>query len=197
MPPLFWPRQNLVRCVAQRHGQRHGQRHDGRGGAGGVSGLGPVVLLPGYARRYVSARGGCVDVHETHGKLELRQNLPVAVFLADRGEAVRLLPVSRVPGVKSPDATRNDVTWEFKVPETSTRNALDKALRDGSKQAPCVLLKLPAGIDRLVLQVALVDRVQRTAAVQAVAVLLGEQLLSFSRQAILTGAFRHELLQKK
>ena len=158
-----------------------------------MSSLGLPDLLPGYARRYVSASGGCVDVHETHGKLELRQNLPVAVFLADRGEAVRLLPVAREPGIKSPDAARNGVTWEFKVPESGTRNALDKALRDGSKQAPCVLLKLPADINLSVLQVALVDRVQRTVAIQEVALLLGNRLISFSRQAILTGTFRNEL----
>ena len=92
-------------------------------------------LWPGYARRYVSANGGCVDVHDTHGKLELRQNLPVAVFLADRGERVRLLPVSREPGSKSADATRNGIEWEFKAPAGRTANAIDQALRGANRQA--------------------------------------------------------------
>jgi len=72
---------------------------------------------PGYARRYVGETGGCVDVHETHGKQELRQNLPIAVFLADLGERVCLLPVVRVPGTKSADASRDGIMWEFKTLE--------------------------------------------------------------------------------
>ena len=40
-------------------------------------------------------------MHETHGKLESRQNIPVVLFLAARGEQVRLLPVLRIPGSKA------------------------------------------------------------------------------------------------
>ena len=98
-----------------------------------MSSFGLADLPPGYARRYVSANGGWVDVHETHGKLELRQNLPVAVFLADKGEQVQLLPVSRLPGSTSADASRNGVEWEFKNLESVTANAVDTALRNASK----------------------------------------------------------------
>ncbi len=63
--------------------------------------------LPGYFRLFQGADGSFVDMHETHGKLESRQNIPIALFLAVRGERVRLLPVLRVPGSKCPDATRD------------------------------------------------------------------------------------------
>ena len=50
-------------------------------------------LLPGSFRIFQGANGAFVDMHETHGKLESRQNIPIALFLAARGERVRLLPV--------------------------------------------------------------------------------------------------------
>lgn len=73
-------------------------------------------LLPGYFRIFQGIDGSFVDMHETHGKLESRQNIPIGLFLAARGERVRLLPVFDLRSVKSPDAIRNDVEWEFKVP---------------------------------------------------------------------------------
>ena len=155
-----------------------------------MSGLGPVVLLPGYARRYVSARGGCVDVHETHGKLELRQNLPVAVFLADRGEAVQLLAVSRVPGSTSADATRNGVEWEFKSLESSSANAVDTALRNASKQANRVLLAVPPDIRPALLEQAMFDRLRRSLNLQEVAILKSGELYHFTRNEVMQNAFR-------
>ena len=46
-------------------------------------------------------------MHETHGKLESRQNIPIALFLAARSEHGRLLPVLDLRNVKSLDAFRN------------------------------------------------------------------------------------------
>ena len=99
-------------------------------------------LLPGYFRLFHGANGSFVDMHETHGKLESRQNIPIALFLAARGEQVRLLPVLREPGSKCADATRDGVEWEFKVPEGRTANAIDKALRDAKRQAARVLIQV-------------------------------------------------------
>ena len=69
--------------------------------------------LTGYFRLFQAADGSFVDMHETHGKLESRQNIPIALWLAARGERVRLLPVLRIPGTKCADATRDGVEWEF------------------------------------------------------------------------------------
>ena len=154
-----------------------------------MSGLLPD-LLPGYARRYVSASGGSVDVHETHGKLELRQNLPVAVFLADRGERVRLLPVSREPGSKSPDATRNEVAWEFKNLENPTANAVDTALRHASRQADCVLLAVPTLMKSALLEQAVFDRLRRSANLAEVAILKNGELYQLTRAEVLQNTFR-------
>jgi len=144
----------------------------------------------GYTRVFENPVGGFVDVHENHGKQESRQNLLVALFLAARGERVCLLGVHPEAGKKNPDATRNGVVWEFKMPEGRTINAIDKALRDGSRQAARVLLALPADFDRTALEQGMYDRVQRTANLLEVAVLLGEAWYSFSRQQIIGQGFR-------
>ena len=158
-----------------------------------MSSFGLPDVLPGYARRYVSASGGCVDVHETHGKLELRQNLPVAVFLADRGEAVRLLPVLNLEGVKSADAARNGVEWEFKSPEGKTANAIDKALRGGNRQAARVLIEVSADFDRILLEQAMHSRVRRALNIAEVAILRPPTLYHFARQEILNDTFRGKM----
>ncbi|MFC6224693.1 hypothetical protein ACFP2F_15705 [Hymenobacter artigasi] len=115
-------------------------------------------FLPGYFRVFQGGDGSFVDMHETHGKLESRQNIPIALFLAARGERVRLLPVAAVSGEKSPDATRNDIFWEFKKPSAISRNAIDKALRDGSRQADRILLWLPNEFPLKLLEDGIYDR---------------------------------------
>lgn len=108
----------------------------------------PANLVPGYFRVFQGTDGSFVDIHETHGKLESRQNLPIALFLAAWGERVRLLSVLDLRGVKSPDAARDGVEWEFKVPEGRTANAIDKALRGASRQAARVLTQVAEELDR-------------------------------------------------
>lgn len=129
-------------------------------------------------------------MHETHGKLESRQNIPIALFLAARGEQVRLLPIATAAGAKSPDATRNDSLWEFKKPSAISRNAIDKALRDGSRQANRILLWLPKDFPLTWLEDGIYDRTQRTPNIATVAVLLGQTLHTFSRQEIVGNLFR-------
>ena len=150
-------------------------------------------LLSGYARRYISPVGGCVDVHETHGKQEMQQNLPIAVFLANRGEQVQLLPVFRIPGSRSADATRNQEEWEFKVPERLTANAIDQALRHANRQATRVLLRVGAELSLQVLEQAIYSRVRRAANISEVAVLLSDELYHFFRQEILNNTFRGKI----
>ncbi|WP_201978230.1 CdiA C-terminal domain-containing protein [Hymenobacter rubidus] len=147
-------------------------------------------MLPGYFRLFQGVDGSFVDMHETHGKLESRQNIPIALFLAARGERVRLLPVAAATGAKNPDATRDDSIWEFKKPSAISRNAIDKALRDGSRQADRILLWLPPEFPLPWLEDGIYDRSQRTPNIAAVAVLLGQTLYTFSRSEIVSNRFR-------
>ena len=153
----------------------------------------PSLPLPGYTRVYAPAGSGCVDVHERHGKQERAENLLIAAFLVDLGEHVYLLPVSQVHGFKSPDATRDGMPWEFKVPTGHTANAIDKALRDGSKQAARILRHLPADLAASLVEQALFDRVRRTLTIEEVAVLRGRQLVAYTRLEIVGNTFRGKL----
>ncbi len=147
-------------------------------------------LLPGYFRVFQGTDGSFVDIHETHGKLESRQNLPIALFLAARGEQVRLLPVLRIPGIRCADATRNGLEWEFKMPESLTANAIDKALRGANRQAARVLIQVGEEFDRQLLEQAIYGRVRRASNIVEVAILLADALHHFTRQEILNDAFR-------
>jgi hypothetical protein len=62
----------------------------------------------GYTQVYQGKEGGYVQVHATHGKQELADNLRIGQHLANQGERVRLLPIDSTPGTSNPDATRND-----------------------------------------------------------------------------------------
>jgi nucleotide-binding universal stress UspA family protein len=149
--------------------------------------------LPGYFRLFQGVEGGFVDMHETHGKLESRQNIPIALFLAARGERVHLLPVLDLRNVKSPDAARDGVEWEFKVPQGRTANAIDKALRDARRQAARVLIQVAEEFDRHLLEQAIHGRVRRAENILEVAVLLADVLYHFSRAEILGNTFRGKM----
>ena len=151
----------------------------------------------GYTRVFENPMGGFVDVHENHGKQESRQNLPIALFLAAGGERVCLLGVQAEAGKKNPDATRNEIIWEFKTPKGCTENAIDKALRDGSRQAARIVLKLPADFELELLRQGIYNRVQRTPAIVEVAVLLADHLFSFHREVILSRDFEGLIEAKK
>lgn len=145
-------------------------------------------LPPGYFRLFQGVGGGFVDMHETHGKLESRQNIPIALFLAARGEQVRL-PVLRIPGSKCPDATRDGVEWAFKVPEGRTGNAVDKALWGANRQAARVLIQVAKEFDRSLLEQAIYERVRRAENIVEVAILLADALHHFARPEILNNTF--------
>jgi hypothetical protein len=85
------------------------------------------------------------------------------------------------------------VEWEFKAPESPTRNAIDKALRNASKQADRVLLHVNDQIKLPDLEQALYDRVRRAANLLAIAVLYQNQLYHFDRQEITNNTFRGKI----
>lgn len=150
-------------------------------------------LLPGYYRVFQGVEGSFVDIHETHGKLESRQNIPIALFLAARGERVRLLPVLRIPGIRCPDASRDGIEWEFKVPEGRTANAIDKALREANRQAARVLIQVPEELDRKLLEQAIYERMRRAENILEVATLLAGVLHHFTRLEIVSNTFRGKM----
>ncbi|RZK40707.1 MAG: hypothetical protein EOO61_06365 [Hymenobacter sp.] len=100
----------------------------------------------GYTQIYQGKEGCYVQVHATHGKQELADNLRIGQHLANQGERVRLLPIDSTPGTTNPDATRNDTIWEFKTPDSvSGKNGTQNALKQASAQGrEKVLIELSA-----------------------------------------------------
>ena len=145
---------------------------------------------PGYFRLFQGVDGCFVDIHETHGKLESRQNIPIALFLAARGEQVRLLTVLDLRNVKSPDASRDGIEWEFKVPEGRTANAIDRALRGANRQAARVLIQVAEEFDCQLLEQAVHGRVRRVENILEVAILIADALHHFTREETLNNIFR-------
>ena len=83
---------------------------------------------------------GYVVIHIAHGKHEREGNLKIAFRLAQSGFRVELLAVS--PDNLSPDATVNDVIWEFKS-SLGSYSSVQSRLRDGKEQSSSILLLLP------------------------------------------------------
>ena len=100
----------------------------------------------GYTQLYQGKAGGYVQVHATHGKQELADNLRIGQYLADQQERVRLLPIDSTPGTANPDATRNGTIWEFKTPDSASgKNGTQNAVKQASAQGrENVLIELRA-----------------------------------------------------
>ena len=58
------------------------------------------------------------------------------------GYRVKLVPRSRMPGVRTPDFVINDQFWEAKAPTKCAASTLEHAFRSGSKQAENVMFDL-------------------------------------------------------
>ncbi|MGI4734922.1 MAG: hypothetical protein ACRYG7_07050 [Janthinobacterium lividum] len=100
----------------------------------------------GYTLVYQGEGEGYVQVHATHGKQELSDNLRIGRHLANQGERVCLLPIDSTPGTTNPDATRNEVIWEFKTPDSASgKNGTQNAIKQASAQErENVLIELDA-----------------------------------------------------
>jgi SPP1 gp7 family putative phage head morphogenesis protein len=113
-----------------------------------------------YDRQYGSKKGGSVWVSALHGSAELKDNMAIAKYFADRGEMVTLLPSidsqsaeqlalrkmtlpdSLVKSNKNPDALINDRLTEFKTSKEGTVNSVRRLLRTGLKQGEDVVINL-------------------------------------------------------
>lgn len=81
---------------------------------------------------------GYLVIHPDHGQNEWEQNKEIGRYLAERGEAIVLLP--NQPDRPSCDALRNGVEWEFKtVKSLNPGLAVQKAIRQGKRQSANIM----------------------------------------------------------
>lgn len=143
-----------------------------------------------YATLFASKSGGIVQQHSSHIGLELQANLVIATFLATLGHQICLLPIVDEPNTKNPDATIDGEICEFKTNQTGTYLSVDNEIRRASKQADCILLRLSVAIDRASLENAIYNRVRQCSNVKRLYLIYHDKLHCFSREQIITQAFR-------
>ena len=85
-----------------------------------------------YKKVYTGKKGGFVSVHSSHNAKEVKNNIAVGKFLADKGNEIMLLDY--VEGRKNPDALINNKVADFKSIETPTKSALQNCIKSAAAQ---------------------------------------------------------------
>lgn len=83
-----------------------------------------------YERVYEAENGGWVDLHHSHRKDELVENVRVAKLLADGGHKVSLLEYVHKAKTKNPDAQVNGLIADFKKVKSARQGKVHKALQN-------------------------------------------------------------------
>ena len=139
--------------------------------------------------------GGYVRQHPNQSKLEWVNNLRTAVFLAKRGYKVWLLPVSTMPGIRSADAwlENENIFVEFKLCQTPSASAIDKAIQKAKRQAPYILLEIDCEMDPQILITGVEDRCQRAEnqdVIVEIWIVWGNDLLKFTLEEVINKSWR-------
>lgn len=138
----------------------------------------------------VPTKRGVVRIHSKHGKNEMAENRSIAVYLAEKhGYQIDLLPKEE----RHKDADSYNHTLcrkeEYKANATGTLNAIDRLLRDGSKQSPHIVLRLDADIPYGTLTDAISDRTQRSG-IESIHIIKGDKECLLTRDKILKNGFK-------
>lgn len=143
--------------------------------------------------KVIDTENGKVYLHPAHGKTEKAENIEFAKWRANAyGEKVILIP--NPPRVKSADSyniTRRCFE-EYKLNKTPTYNAIDRAIRDGSKQANNLIFDIKSDISIGDLRNAICDRVNRCS-VEVIRIKFGDMEATYSRNQILKHDFKIKL----
>jgi len=68
--------------------------------------------------------------------------LATVLFLKGQGCRLQLIPISTVPGEKTPDFVMNGQEWEMKSPKSGKRKTLEHAFYAGVKQSENLVFDL-------------------------------------------------------
>lgn len=140
--------------------------------------------------KVIATTDGKVYLHPGHGKGEKAVNLEFARWRAEAfGEEVVLLPNPQ--GVKSPDSynVTRSVLEEYKKPKAASFNAIDRLIRDGSKQADYLIIE-PLAMDLGALRNALNNRVKRCDNIREIRIKIGDLEAVYTRERIIHKGFK-------
>lgn len=108
------------------------------------------LIYPDLRKDETEPSGGYVEMHVTHASHEAARNIETAIFLAERGFCIRLMPIDDTPNTKNPDAYLIDeqIIVEFKHNSTPTASAIENEVRDAKRQADYILLHIKSSISK-------------------------------------------------
>ena len=116
-----------------------------------------------YSREVVGK--GWVDIHKDVPKSkEFKQNYAMAKLEAARGDRIKILPEHKgknISGWSNPDYLRNASLWEYKT-AVGTNTSINRAIREGQKQAPNLILSIPETANRQIVIDTIISRFRST-----------------------------------
>ncbi|GHV35639.1 hypothetical protein FACS1894180_0340 [Bacteroidia bacterium] len=116
---------------------------------------------------------GKVMLSSLHGKNEKRDNIEIATYLANKHK-YEIYLLAKDDNKNSADSFNKtlNITQEYKTNKTNTFNAIDNAIRSGSKQSNNLVLLIKSDINEGVLRRAIHSRVKREANVETITIII-------------------------
>ena len=138
-----------------------------------------------------NTRNGTVRISSKHGKKERAENRNIARLLANRHGFVIDL-IENTENGTSPDTFNHTLGYkqEYKRNETATKNAVDKAVQKGAKQADDLVFEIKSDISDGAFSNFLKTRVARCENIHSVWVIRGKFDRQYTREEILAEGFK-------
>ena len=143
---------------------------------------------------------GKVRIHTGHGKAEREENLAIATYLANKyGYEIDLL--DNPQNIKTADSYNKTlgIEQEYKRAQTPTKNAIDRLIRDGKKQANnlVLLLDFKMNLSWDDMTKVLRPRVVRSENIESITFIYEGKDVTLSREEILKEGFKIRLADLK
>ena len=141
----------------------------------------------------VKTTAGRVRVSSKHGSDEKEENKEIASILANRyGHKIDLIERVNIKGITSADTYNHTLGYkqEYKRNETATKNAVDKAVQKGAKQADDLVFEIKSDISDGAFSNFLKTRVARCENIHSVWVIRGKFDRQYTREEILAEGFK-------
>ena len=139
----------------------------------------------------IDTENGILRVSSMHGKDERAENINIAAHFTNKyGHEIDLL--ARVEGKKTADAFNKSLGYEqeYKTNRKATKGAIDSEIRDASKQANHIVLKINSGISEELLERGIKGRVNQEPHIESITIIRNNNDQKFTREQIMNKKFK-------
>ena len=133
---------------------------------------------------------GKVRVSSKHGKNELRENIRVAIYLANK-HGYEIDIIANPNNAKSADSFNKTlgIYQEYKTHSTPTRNSLDMLIKKGKKQADHLVISLESGMSLGEAKEVVIDRVRRSDNLMSITFVYEGKDATYTREQMTDSSF--------